>query len=488
MGMAKKYKKKIESWGGRDLVAVINGKVCGVKFDNGKAQSYFYRHPQLSGPSKKVNLGRHKGKAASKWWAIVEEYQKMQIQPLPTDQLTTQKSFTVRQGAHQTEEEFDVMLQKFINIASKKTDESLDEWNDRVFNNPKLNAFLDKIETSIPKQVLANIFNKWLEDPYECSKILGREDIANLHRFAPKDPISLSKVADYYFNYIPTERPQASEKERKKVKAWFEQFVRITGKTYLDDIRQNDIADYTQTILKMAKQKNRSNTWISHRWGAVKTVIKIYGTCLEDKSELDRVLRIWQDFRSPGSNDFSPTQITKKQLKRLLSNVNIKWKAIIYWSLNTCSYPIDVRLLKIKDINWKNGTIAYRRKKTKVPKCGLLWKDTIIAINEYMKERKSNSEYLFVSAYKTHYSEGGFSDYVRTNIRPKVGWHFEFSQIRDSAMYAAEKGGVSSTHIHIAMGHRIKGQDDAYLLRHPELVEDVSEAIYNYYFSKPKKK
>ena len=46
--MSKKYKKKFESWGGRELVAVINGKVCGVKFDNGKAQTYYYRHPQLS--------------------------------------------------------------------------------------------------------------------------------------------------------------------------------------------------------------------------------------------------------------------------------------------------------------------------------------------------------------------------------------------------------------------------------------------------------
>lgn len=486
--MAKKYRKKFETWGGRELVAVINNKVCGVKFDNGKAQSYYYRHPQLSGSAKKVNLGRNKGKAATKWWAIVEDNQKHQLHPLPTNQLKSQKSFIVSRQPHQTEEEFDALLQKFAKMASKKKGESLDEWNNRVFNNPKLTAFIDKVETSIPKEVLASIFNKWLEDPYKCSRILGREEIANLHKLSPKDPISLSKMADYYFNYIPTERPQASERERKKVKAWFEQFIRITGKTYLDDIRQKDIAIFTQAILNIAKKEKRSNTWISHRWGAVKTIIRIYGTCLEDKSELDRVLRIWQDFRSPGSNDFNPTQITKTQLKKLLFVVNTKWKAMIYWSLNTCSYPIDVRLLKIKDINWKSGTIAYRRKKTKVPKCGLLWKDTIIAIEEYMKERKSDSEYLFVSAFKTHYSEGGFSDYVRTIIRPKVGWHFDFSQLRDSARYAAEKGGVSSTHIHIAMGHRIKGQDDAYLLRHPELVEDVSEAIYNYYFSKPKQK
>lgn len=238
----------------------------------------------------------------------------------------------------------------------------------------------------------------------------------------------------------------------------------------------------------MAEQKNRSKTWISHRLGAVKTIIRAYGVCNEDKTEIDRNLRIWKDFRSPGSDDFDPILITKGQLRKLLSSVNTKWKAMIYWGLNTCSYPIDVRLLKIKDINWKDGTIAYRRKKTKVPKCGVLWKDTIQSIEDYMKERKGDSEYLFLSNFKTHYSEGGFGDYVRRYIRPKVGWNFQFCHIRDSARYAAEKGGVSLTHIHIAMGHRIKGQDDSYLLRHPELVEDVSEAIYDYYFSKAKKK
>ena len=115
--MAKRYKKRFESWGGRELVAVINGKVCGVKFDSGKAQSYFYRHPQLSGIAKKVNLGSNQGVAADKWWAIVEGHQKEQLQPLPANRIKTQKSFIVSRQPHQTEEEFDAMVQKFANLA-----------------------------------------------------------------------------------------------------------------------------------------------------------------------------------------------------------------------------------------------------------------------------------------------------------------------------------------------------------------------------------
>lgn len=67
-------------------------------------------------------------------------------------------------------------------------------------------------------------------------------------------------------------------------------------------------------------------------------------------------------------------------------------------------------------------------------------------------------------------------------IDPKLKWKFDFERIRDAGRYGAEKGGASPNHIRIAMGHRIAGVDDAYFFRHPELVEDVSSAIYNYYF------
>lgn len=142
--MGKRYIKKYQSWGGRELSAIINGKLCGVKFDNGKAQTYYYRHPQLSGSAKKVNLGRNKGKAAAKWWAVIEEQQKKELQPLPTEHIKTQKSFIVSQQPNQTEEEFDAMVAEFSDLASKLEDESLEEWNDRVFDNPKLLKYMDK--------------------------------------------------------------------------------------------------------------------------------------------------------------------------------------------------------------------------------------------------------------------------------------------------------------------------------------------------------
>ena len=195
-----KYSKKYESWGGRELIAVINGKITGVKKDKAN-DTFFYRHPQTTGLAKKINLGRNKGKAAGKWWAIVEEHHKEQFQTLPTEQLKTRKIFHVKKQPHQTEEEFDAMVKFFVETATKQEDETLEEWNERVFDNPNLTSLVNKAETLVPEKVLAAIFNKWMEYPYECSKKLGREEIANLHKLSPKDPIKIHPMGQYYHNY-----------------------------------------------------------------------------------------------------------------------------------------------------------------------------------------------------------------------------------------------------------------------------------------------
>ncbi len=56
-----KYKKDYEKWGGRELKAIINGKLTGVKHDKG-ANTFYVRIPQLTGKAVKKNLARNKGK------------------------------------------------------------------------------------------------------------------------------------------------------------------------------------------------------------------------------------------------------------------------------------------------------------------------------------------------------------------------------------------------------------------------------------------
>lgn len=489
----KKYSKKYEIWGGRELKAIINGKLTGVKYDKG-TRSYFWREPQPTGRAQKRNLSRNKGKAAQQWWDIVEQHQREQLQPLPANKIKTHKKIKFVQQPDQSEEVFDALVEQAHRLLSKGEDETVEEWKERVWDNPRLLQFVDNIEYFIPENVLAVIFNKWLEDPYECSKKLGREDIANLHKLSAREPISLSKLPSYYFDYIPTDRPQASEKERKKVKKWFEQFIRIANKTYLDDLNKSDIEHYTQTILRLADKDERSSTWIAHRFGAVRTVINIFARSLEDKILTSTIIAWLKDFPAPSTRSngngevFNAKPLTKKQWKELLSVVmNDKWSAIVLFALNTCSYGVDCRDVMMKHISLEQKHLTmFRKKKGAVPKCAVLWDETVRAIKKFRKGKIAKSAYLFPSSYGSQYTEGGFYDYWSKRIKPKVSWDFDFNQIRDAGRYGAEKGGASPNHIRIAMGHRIKGIDDAYLFRHPELVEDVSEAIHDYYFGKQK--
>lgn len=345
----------------------------------------------------------------------------------------------------------------------------------------------------IPEDILVGIFKEWLQDPYECSLKLGDERIANLDKLSTRDAIKLIDMGDYYYNWTPTDREQASEVERKKIKKWWKQFTRIVGKTYLDELNKSDIEHYTSTIIATANKDKRSKTWISHRFGACRTVINTYARSLEDKAICNKVISWFKDYPAPKSvngktDNFSPNRLTKEQWLELLALVsdNCKtvtqkeWRAIILFALNTCSYGITCRKVLVDNIEG-NELRMKRGKRGKVPKIGILWDDTLEAIAEFRQGKIANSKYLFPSRNGTLYSSGGFYDYWSRFIASKLSWDFDFNQLRDSGRYGAETGNASPNQIDMAMGHRLKGTDDNYLFRHPELVQDVADAIYKYY-------
>jgi len=201
----------------------------------------------------------------------VEAHRREQLQKLPSDNITTTKVIRVSQQPHQTEEEFDNLVEKAHKLLSKQEDESAEERKERVWDNPKPLQLVDNIEYFIPERILSDIFNKWLEAPYDCSRKLKREDIASLRKLSAKEPIKLSKV-------------------------------------------------------------------------------------------------------------------------------NTKWKAIILWALNTCSYNSDVINLTTDQLDLDNGYVSYIRTKKKVPKCGVMWDITIKAIKDRLAVRKGDSKYIFTSS------------------------------------------------------------------------------------------
>ncbi len=443
-------------------------------------------------------LTRDLGKAAPDFWAYVEQsYHKENVE-LPRGAVQTKKQLPIihRLGDDvECEEEYearrDYLLNEYLDGGLLQKDgETDEEYNNRVLSNPDIPF---RLEHSIPEMVLANIFKKWLQDPYECSLKLGDERIANLDKLSTRDAIKLNDMGDYYFNWIPTDRDQATETERKKIVKWWNDFIRITNKIYLDELDKPDIEHYTSTITDTANNDNRSRTWVAHRFGACRTVINTFAKSLDDKVLCKKVAEWFKDFPAPKTingktDDFNPNRLIKDQWLELLAVVSNncrtqtqkEWRAITLFALNTCSYGVTCRNVMMSNIDG-NELRARRGKRGKTPKIGILWDDTLEAIAEFRQGKIANSKYMFPSRTGSQYSEGGFYDYWMKFIRPKLSWDFNFNQLRDSGRYGAETGKASPNHIHMAMGHRLKGTDDAYLFRHPELVQDVSDAIYNYY-------
>lgn len=326
--------------------------------------------PKANGKSRdRIWLTRDLGKAAPDFWAYVEQSYQKQLQELPTKKITkiTDYSHLTKEGTHESwvksveadpKKVFAELTTDILKYKTAKTEEELE-----IMKQFTLAKHTPIIRSMIPDEVLVDIFKEWLQDPYECSLKLGDERIAQLDKLSTRDAIKLAPMGDYYFNWIPTDRDQASETERKKIVKWWDSFVRIVDKTYLDELTKADIRHYTQTIVATAKKDSRSKTWISHRFGAIKNVINTYTTALEDGVICERIVRWFRDFPAPQSingktDTFDPSRLTKEQWIELLALVSDncktqtqkRWKAIVLFALNTCSYGIDCRNVLMSNI------------------------------------------------------------------------------------------------------------------------------------------
>lgn len=498
--MAKRTKREVVKWGGRRLRAIVNGKEVCVKKDPDNL-TYYMNPPKLNGRGRdRVWLTRDIGKAAPDFWAYVEQSYQKQETEIPTNKITTYKDYS-----HLTPEG---TLESWKNIVNADPLKVFSEFSKEIFRiktaktkkeieqikQETIAKYTPKIISMVPEEVLIGIFKEWLQDPYECSLKLGDERIANLDKLKKRDAIKLTEMGDYYFNWIPTDRDQADEDERNKVVKWWNDFIRITSNTYLDELSKADIAHYTKTIVVSAKKEGWSKTWISHRFGACRTVLNTFAKSLEDKSLPIRVVEWLKDYPAPASvndqsDNYNPERLTKEMWLELLKLVSSKtktrtqkeWLAIVLFAVNTCSHGVTCR--NVTMLNLQGNELRMRRgKRGKVPKIAILWDETLEAIAEFRHGKMTNSQFLFPTRHGGQYSEGGFYDYWTKNIRPYLSWQFDFDQLRDTGRYGAETGNASPNAIRMVMGHRIPdGEDDAYLFRHPELAQPVADAIYNYY-------
>ncbi|MHC4182544.1 MAG: tyrosine-type recombinase/integrase, partial [Planctomycetota bacterium] len=126
--------------------------------------------------------------------------------------------------------------------------------------------------------------------------------------------------------------------------------------------------------------------------------------------------------------------------------------------------------------------IVFPREKNKHKRVNVLWSDTKEALDQYLAEKKFNTEYVFTSQYGTpldpHDVQRCFG-----RLRKKVGVPDEvkFNHFRDGAA-SALFGKVEADMLKVTIGHRIKGEKSKYISVKPKQVKKCADIIYKEYF------
>lgn len=281
----------------------------------------------------------------------------------------------------------------------------------------------------------------------------------------PTDSPKLDEVGELYAN-----KPGLSPEEATRAKRIWIEFVRIVGVSTVREIKHEQVEIYEAKI-NTAGLGPKS---IKHRYSKVKTILAYAlkrGKGAEHcRKALDTLAML--EVETPDSLD--PDPITPKQFWAIHNAAtdagNQMFAAMMLFAINTALYPSEAGAVRWDEIDLKRGVFATRRRKTSVPRIGVLWPETIAAI----KKLPRTSETVFNTCRTNYKRFSVFRDWCKYREVAKLGT-IKFNQIRDAAFTSACR--VSLDQARALAGHRMPGAVDAYVLRQPQFVADACAAI-----------
>ena len=355
------------------------------------------------------------------------------------------------------------------------------EWRD-VANEPVVVPEAYAGETAI---VPENLFfqkarNIILTNPIEAAQKLGIPELSRLTDLPPLEPpLSLEAILQFYLDH----RKPSKDERRKAISVWGEFSRFITAKT-VREITANMIHDYRDAFWAEYEEKGWSVAWLKSRFNRVKTIFN-YSRKMgrTNKAELVRVFEYCSCLAAPTDPTGDAQPIEREDVHKLLDHCKTKWRAIILLALNCGYYGKDIHDLKKSMIKNKNGLdyIVFPREKNKHKRVNVLWSETKEAVDNYLSEKKFNTEYVFTSQYGTPLDPHDVQRCLG-RLRKKAGVSNEvkFSHFRDGAA-SAPFGKVEADMLKVTIGHRIKGEKSKYISVKPEQVKACADIIYEEY-------
>ncbi|MEM9415860.1 MAG: tyrosine-type recombinase/integrase [Planctomycetota bacterium] len=228
-----------------------------------------------------------------------------------------------------------------------------------------------------------------------------------------------------------------------------------------------------------------SLVYLKHRFNAIKGVFNfarkrgVNATDLRHALDCCAVLEVSKHRRM-----LAPHPISRADFHTLLGQATDPcMRAFLLVMLNCCMYPSEALALDWGELNLEAATLTTSRNKTKIIRIGVLWRETIEAIELLRPDVPApHDQPIFMSREATRWSTKTATNQFR-RLRKEVGidHSVKCADFRDGAYTAAIDSGADLTQTKLLAGHAT-GISDHYTMRKPMMVRNAIMGIYRAYF------
>lgn len=318
------------------------------------------------------------------------------------------------------------------------------------------------------EQLWAWVATQLRERPKQIAAMTGIEELAYLSDLTAPTVIDLPILLEQI------EKHDSTPEVKKLLKTSTEKLFSECGAKDISDFQTEKLVAYRTKLCQQFKPATAGQYM-----ARPKQVLKLAKRNGFDAKAIDSALsKLGVLFPPKGKTTSQPKPLTTEEWVKLLGAAkgNPHWTALLLLGMNLCMYMSEVLSIEWDHLDLAKGTFAAYRKKTGIPRAGVLWAETIEAIKALPKKPK----YLFTSNRGTKFSpEGQWKTFDK--LRKSVGLAVTFDQIRDSAYTAAMEGAADERAAKVLAGHKFSGLTDQYVLRNPSMTATAVDAVKKKY-------
>ena len=334
------------------------------------------------------------------------------------------------------------------------------------------------VSRSVPEAELwAWMREQIISNPMKAAQMTGIEQIGYLTDLQkPAASPTLPELIETY-----AAKPGITPEEVTRCRRFWQEFSDIVGVATIRELKHDQVEAYEKHVSEL----DLAPKSIKHRYTRIKTVIahalkrgKGQADC---RAALDKLLMLEME----NANSLNPDPIRPEDFWKIHAAAveagDKMFAALMLFSVNAALYPSEVGAVRWEHIDLERGEFTTRRNKTGVPRVAVLWPETVRALKALPKDKAT----VFNTCRQPYARFSVFRDWTKYRIAAKLPG-VTFNQIRDYSFTTACR--ISSDEARILAGHKLPGAADSYVLRQPQFVAKVCEAIHDALYAKPAKK